>query len=61
MSIDISTCWIGLGVNTWRHTSKVFKEKLCNRMMEVSEKGKRNLWTLHRRHKCEALATTFME
>jgi hypothetical protein len=30
---------IGLGVNAWRHISKAFKEKLCNRMMEVLEDG----------------------
>jgi hypothetical protein len=29
----------GLGVNAWRHISKAFKKKLCNRVMEVLEEG----------------------
>jgi hypothetical protein len=30
---------IGLGVNAWRHISKAFKQKLCNRVMEILSDG----------------------
>jgi hypothetical protein len=35
----LSEIGTGLGVNPWRHISRAFKKKLCNRVMEVLEEG----------------------